>query len=44
MTDEEVVEFIGSQIRTFVDCRDLSMFVVDKSLCFRAEVDINKPL
>ena len=37
-------EFLESQICTFVDCEDDSVFGVDKLLCFRVNMNVSKPL
>jgi len=37
-------EFLGAQIGTFVDCEDNIIFGADRSLCFRADIEVAKPL
>ncbi|KAJ8443363.1 hypothetical protein Cgig2_015844 [Carnegiea gigantea] len=37
-------EFLGSHVGTFVDCEDEQMFGADKAICFRADIDVWKPL
>jgi len=38
------VKFLGSQVGEFVDCVDESLYGIDKSLNFRADVDVHRPL
>jgi len=35
---------LGNQIGTFVGCEVATMFGVDRSLCFKADIDVTKPL
>ena len=35
---------LASNIGDFVSCDEATMFGVDKALCFRADIDISKPL
>ena len=41
---KKFAEFLRSQIGTFVDCEDSTMFGADKSLCFWADIDVERPL
>ncbi|KAJ8422345.1 hypothetical protein Cgig2_006315 [Carnegiea gigantea] len=41
---KKFAEFLGSQIGTFVDCDDSMMLGADKSLCFRVDIDVERPL
>ena len=37
-------QMLGNRLGSFVDCDKMTMMGVDKSLCFRVDIDINKPL
>jgi len=37
-------KFLGDKVGTFVKCDEDEMLGTDKALCFRAEVDVLKPL
>ncbi|KAJ8443328.1 hypothetical protein Cgig2_015809 [Carnegiea gigantea] len=36
--------FLTSKVRSFVSCKEATMYGVDKSLCFTVDIDISKPL
>ncbi|KAJ8442161.1 hypothetical protein Cgig2_015502 [Carnegiea gigantea] len=38
------VRFLASQVGTFVRCEESAMYGIDKSLCFRADINVSKPL
>lgn len=37
-------QFLGSRIGSFVDCGETFMLGADRSLCFRVDIDVEKPL